>query len=161
MKNLIVITLIFTLIVSCKKEIKSETKSYAQLEKANWFLGEWKNPTPNAHFTENWIKKNDSTFSAQSFVTIKKDTVFYENIVLEQKNDSLFYIVSVKDQNKGKPVSFYLSSSSSNRLVFENPKHDYPNKISYTKITNDSVFAEIFGTQNGKEMREAFPMKRK
>ncbi len=145
------------LIISCKKE----TKSFSQLEKANWFLGEWKNPTPNAHFTEIWTKENDSIYKAKSFVTIKKDTVFYENIILEQKNDSLFYTVSVKAQKKEQPVSFYLTTSSANQLIFENPKHDYPNKIIYTKITNNNILAEISGIQNGKKIKESFPMKRK
>jgi Domain of unknown function (DUF6265) len=161
MKNLILASILVASLISCKKEMKPETKSYTQLQKANWLLGEWENQTPEAHFTENWIKKNDSTFTAQSFVIAEKDTVFYENVILEQKNDSLFYIVSVKDQNREKPVSFYLTKSSEKQLVFENPKHDFPNKIIYNKVTNDSVFAEIYGTQNGKDRKELFPMKKK
>jgi hypothetical protein len=161
MKNLIVASILLACLISCKKEIKPETKSYSQLQKANWFLGKWENLTPEAHFKENWIRKNDSTFTAQSIVIAKKDTVFYENIVLEQKKDSLLYIVSAKDQNKEKPVSFYLTSASDTKLVFENPKHDYPNKIVYAKITNDSMLATIFGSQNGKQQKEDFPMKRK
>jgi Domain of unknown function (DUF6265) len=161
MKNIIVTSILFACLISCKKEIRPETKSYFQLQKANWFLGEWENLTPEAHFKENWVRKNDSTFTGQSIVIAKKNTVFFENIILEQKKDSLLYIVSVKDKNKEKPVSFYLTSASDTKLVFENPKHDYPNKIVYAKITNDSMLATIFGSQNGKQHKEAFPMKRK
>lgn len=44
--------------------------------------------------------------------------------------------------------------------MFENPKHDFPNKIIYKKITSDSIFAQIFGNENGVKKFENFPMKR-
>jgi Domain of unknown function (DUF6265) len=161
MKKSIIIILIITSLFSCKKETQSEIKKYNQLEKANWVIGEWGNMAEEAVMTEIWIKENDSTYKGKSFVTVAKDTVFYENVSLEQKNDSLFYIVSVKNQNKEEPVAFYLTKSSGKQLVFENPKHDFPNKIAYNKINNDSIVAEISGIQKGKENKESFPMKRK
>lgn len=79
---------------------------------------------------------------------------------LFQKSDSLILKISVKDQNNEKPVSFYLTKSNDNQLVFENPKHDFPNKIVYNKINSDSIVATIEGIKNGKTQSEAFPMKR-
>jgi hypothetical protein len=161
MKKVFSILILALVFIACKNETKERNKSYTQLEKANWFIGEWRNTTKESDFTEKWVKKSDSTFFGESYVIVAKDTVFYETVVLEQKKDSLFYTVSVKDQNKEKPVSFYLTISSKNELVFENPKHDFPNKITYTQVTRDSLVAEISGIQNGKEAKEAFSMKRK
>jgi hypothetical protein len=45
-------------------------------------------------------------------------------------------------------------------LVFENPKHDYPKKITYTKINDDSLVAEISGILDGKPSSEKFSMKK-
>ena len=84
---------------------------------------------------------------------VKKDTVFYEQVRLEQKKDSLYMIVSVRNQNKEKPVVFYLTQNSENQLTFENPKHDFPTKIVYKKVTTDSIVASIEGEQNGKKIR--------
>jgi hypothetical protein len=53
-----------------------------------------------------------------------------------------------------------MTKSNENEITFENPKHDFPNKIVYTKITNDSLVAVIYGKKDGKEMRENFPMKK-
>lgn len=36
-------------------------------------------------------------------------------------------------------------------MVFENPAHDYPNKIVYQKVGNDSLVAEIFGKKMEKK----------
>ena len=54
-----------------------------------------------------------------------------------------------------------MTSNENENLTFENPKHDYPNKIVYKKINNDSLVATIYGIKNGKVSKENFPMKRK
>lgn len=151
---------------SCKKESQKEVleikpkKEFNQLKKANWFIGNWENISKEATFKEIWNTKNDSSFIGESFVIVEKDTVFYEKIDLFQSNDSLFYKVSVKDQNKEKPISFYLTKSDDKEVTFENPKHDFPTKIVYTKISNDSMVGAIYGKKNGKEISETFPMKK-
>lgn len=136
------------------------SKKNGPIEKAGWLIGNWENVTPQSDFREIWARKNDSVFSGKSFVTVSKDTVFNESMELLQRNDSLFYVVTVKGQNNEKPVAFYLTTASGKELVFENPKHDFPTKITYAKITNDSLVASVSGIQNGKEARESFPMKR-
>ncbi|WP_395043113.1 DUF6265 family protein [Flavobacterium sp.] len=152
--------LILFISFSCKKIETEKVENYSKLEKAKYLIGNWENLTPDANFKEIWKKENDSTFTASSFITVKKDTVFYENIILEQKHDSLVYIVSIKGENKDKAVSFYLTSDTHDELVFENPKHDYPTKIVYKKVSNDSLVATIYGMKDGKADEEAYPMKR-
>ncbi|PJE44501.1 MAG: hypothetical protein CUR32_02660 [Flavobacterium sp.] len=163
-KNIVIwiFVALFT-IVSCKKEIQVEEliiktkKEYSQLEKAKWFLGHWENVSNEFIAKEIWMQETDSSYKAESFITAAKDTVFYEKVDLIERNDSLFYVVSVRDQNKEKPVSFYLTKSTNNQMVFENPKHDFPNKIIYNKINSDSIVASIHGSNK----TEIFPMKRK
>lgn len=166
-KNAIIwIFAVLTLIVSCKKESQIEVfgmktkKKYLQIEKAKWFIGAWENVTEESVSTEIWKQQNDSTLTAESFTLEEKDTVFYEKVELIERNDSLVYIVSVRNQNKEKPVSFYMTKSTDNQIIFENTKHDFPNKIEYNKISNDSIFAKIYGTDDGKEITVDFPMKR-
>jgi Domain of unknown function (DUF6265) len=163
-KNIIIwIFAVLTITLSCKQgesKPKIEKKKYPKLEKAKWFIGNWENVTKESVSREIWQQKNDSTLFGESFTTVEKDTVFYEKIDLIQRNDSLFYIVSVRDQNKEKPVSFYMIKSTDSQIVFENPKHDFPNKIEYNKVGNDSIFAKIYGSENGKEMTIDFPMNR-
>lgn len=137
------------------------TKTYEELEKADWLLGEWENTSAKGNLTETWKQENDSTFVGESFVTAAVDTVFQENVILQQKNDSLFYNVTVKGQNNNEPVAFYMTSANEKQLVFENPKHDFPNKITYNLISSDSLVAEISGMKDGKESKESYPMKKK
>ncbi len=146
---------------SCKKIETEKVEHYFKLENAKYLIGNWENLTQDADFKEIWKKENDSTFTAMSYITVKKDTVFYESIVLQQKNDSLFYVVSVKGENKNKAITFYLTSNENDALVFENPKHDFPTKIEYKKVSNDSLIANIYGMKKGKKVEQDYPMKRK
>ena len=152
-------------IISCKNSNNTNTTgntttNFSELEKANWLIGEWQNNSPEGNATEVWKKENDSTFVGKSYFVIGKDTVSSETISLEQNGNQLYYIPTVQDQNAGQPVKFTLASSTSNQLIFENPKHDFPQKISYTQITNDSLLAEISGMMNGKQNSQKFPMTR-
>jgi hypothetical protein len=54
-----------------------------------------------------------------------------------------------------------MTSDSENNFVFENPKHDYPQKIVYKKATENSLVATISGMQQGKVSSEGYGMKRK
>ncbi len=141
--------------------------SYKKLNQVLWLLGIWqdspkiKNPAEvERTFTEIWRKADDSTWNGESFVISHKDTVFYESIKLQERDAHLYYIVSVKDQNKEAPVSFKLISLDSMQLVFENPTHDFPSKITYTKIGSDSLYAEISGMAKGQERKVGFPFKK-
>lgn len=159
-----------SLMVSCKKETTEATpateatqaKTYANLEKANWFIGNWGNTSAEGELTESWKKENDSVFHGESyFVTGGKDTVFAEHVKLQEAAGKLSYIVTVPNQNNSEPVQFDATSVTDAQIVFENPKHDYPSKIVYNKVGNDSLVAEIFGVQKGKPASEKFAMKKR
>ena len=136
------------------------TKQTSNITKAEWLIGAWENKTQRGSIYETWSKMNDNEFSGMSYIIKEKDTVVFENIQLVQEQDGLFYIPTVKNQNDGLPVRFAAKTNSETQLVFENPQHDFPQIISYTKITADSLVAEISGTKNGQERKQTFPMKR-
>ena len=169
-------------LVSCNETKENESNNkcidYASnaIEQANWFLGTWQNITPDGVFTERWEQKNDSLYLGNSTVVVGKDTVFFEKINLQKTNSEWNYIVSIgkasitlstgsdsvtaSASNNEKPVAFKLISLTSTQLVFENPQHDFPTKIIYTQINNDSIVAEISGIVKGIEKKELFPMKK-
>jgi len=127
---------------------------------AKWLIGSWKNQSAKTVDIETWKKLNDSTFIGRSYSLTGADTVSSERICLQQRRGKLYYIPIVRNQNGGKAVTFTLTSSNNKHLVFENPEHDFPQKITYTLITNDSLVAEISGTKKGRQKAIQFPMKR-
>jgi len=165
MKKLLIILSFTYVLSSCNNSSSpnpdsTSNKTYNKLEKASWLIGSWQNNSVEGNASEIWEKKNDSTYFGKSYFIIGKDTVSSETISLEQNGEQLFYIPIVKEQNGGKPVKFKMTSINNNQIIFENPKHDFPQKISYSLITNDSLLAEISGTMAGKQNSQKFPMKR-
>ena len=157
MKKIILFLLTILIFASCKN---SEANEKDKIKVANWLLGNWENKASDGNLTETWKKVNDSTFQAQSYYIKENDTLHFETITMQQKGEELTYSAAVKGQNNDKPVAFKLTTQTEKQLVFENPKHDYPQKISYTQITSDSLVAKISGIQQGKPSSEQFSMKK-
>lgn len=130
------------------------------IKKAGWLIGTWENKTQRGSLFETWIPVSENEFSGKSYMVKDKDTLVFETIRLLQEKEKLFYIPVVSNQNGGQPVRFALKSISESSLVFENPAHDFPQLISYTRITSDSLLAEISGTRNGQPRAQRFPMKK-
>lgn len=158
-----------SILLSCKKEntetadattVEPQPKKYVQLEKMNWLLGSWGHTSKEGTLAENWVKANDSVYKGESFFIIGKDTVFAEYVDLAETNGKLIYSASAKGQNNEKPVPFTMTSGDDKTTVFENPEHDFPNKITYNRVNNDSLVATISGMQKGKPATETFAMKR-
>lgn len=135
-------------------------KQKKDIQKAGWLIGTWENKTRKGSIFETWTKVGNNEFSGKSYIVKDKDTIVFENIRLVQENKKLFYIPVVKNQNDDLPIRFAAKTISENQLVFENPQHDFPQIIAYTKINSDSLIAEISGTKNGQKRKQTFPMKR-
>lgn len=155
MKKIITIFILMLVFISCQNSNKND-----KIKLSNWLIGKWENKSESGNLEETWTKVNDSTFQGQSYYIKGKDTLHFESIVLQQNGEELFYNPTVKGQNNDKPVSFKLTIITDKQLVFENPKHDYPQKITYNQITKDSLVAEISGMQQGKASSDNYSMKK-
>ena len=57
----------------------------------------------------------------------------------------------------GAPVVFNQVALTDSSVVFENPKHGYPQKIGYRRDGDNSLSAWIEGSRNGVSRRFEFP----
>lgn len=158
-KLTLVALLIIVCLASCKNN--SSVNKFEKLEKMNWLIGSWEQKLPNGTLKETWTKENDSTFSGDSYFINTKDTVHFESIKLIQNAEELIYNATVVGQNDDKPVAFKLTTDANNSFTFENPAHDYPQNITYKKVTSDRLIATISGKQQGKQTQESYPMSKK
>ncbi|WP_309641676.1 DUF6265 family protein [Flavobacterium sp.] len=155
-KKIMLFLTVTTLMISCKKPQKEN-----KLESMNWLIGTWENKSDEGNMIETWSKTNDSLYVGGSYFIKEKDTLHSESIELTQKANTILYIPTVKGQNNNQPVPFQLTKQTPKQLVFENPKHDFPQKIIYNQITADSLVATISGMQQGKASSESFSMRKK
>lgn len=90
--------------------------------------------------------------------TLKKGkAVTFEFIQIQARPEGTFYIASPSKQEK---TEFKLTSFENDIAIFENPDHDFPQKVAYKFVTQDSLQAWIEGEQNGKSKKIEFPMTR-
>lgn len=125
-----------------------------------WLTGKWQNKTPGGISFENWKMVDDSTLAGESGYIKGTDTMISETIVLEQRNNVVSYIPTVKNQNEGKAIPFKLIEAAGDSFVFSNPAHNFPDKITYMKKTTTAMQARISGKMGGKETAETFTLEK-
>ncbi len=160
-KNTLLFGLFGLLFISCNKYDANGNlmKDYNELQKANWLIGNWEKKDSIGTLKELWQIKDDSTFIGQSYYIINdKDTVHNEQIELMQDKEHLIYTATVKGENNNEPIPYQMMKDEDSLLVFENPKHDFPQKIQYQLKKNKSLVATISGKQNGKIFSESYPL---
>ncbi|MCD9855489.1 DUF6265 family protein [Epilithonimonas sp. JDS] len=149
-------SIVAALLMLCSCTIKN---TYS-IKNAEWLVGTWEHKTSKGSIYETWKKINRNELSGYSYMIKNKDTIIFETIRLVNEHGKIFYIPAVNDQNSGAPVRFSEKKISGPALTFENKMHDFPQVISYIRIGNDSLKAEISGLRNGKDEHRYFPMSR-
>lgn len=144
-------------LLSCGNEqTKNEDQTAMSIKRLHWLVGEWKIVTGNIVTIEIWRVANENLMSGQSFMIQGSDTVFREEITLQQSGEKLFYIPTVSGQNNSMPVTFTFKEYRDGEYIFENLEHDFPQRIIYKQPQPDMLCARIEGEVEGKLKKEDF-----
>ena len=133
---LFLLTIIF---VSCNNQ-------KGELEKYSWLIGNWKTIKGTAHY-EYWESENDTLYTGFGYRLYGSDTIISETLKIFVREGKTYYCAAVPTQNKGKTVRFRLVSNTADSIVFENPNHDFPNRITYLNKGRDKIKTIITGFQ--------------
>lgn len=133
------------------------------LERLNWLLGEWENEHDGLRSSESWVSGSDSLYNGFGMTIDLEsgDSLFWEDIEIRLDAQGLVYSPLAKDQNDGNRIDFTATLISDSVVVFENPLHDYPQKIQYNLMHADSLVAVVSGIENNKPVTDTFPFRRK
>ncbi|MDH4071360.1 MAG: nuclear transport factor 2 family protein [Ignavibacteria bacterium] len=154
-------TLVASILFSLTGASADHPQSGSAIENIQWLLGTWETRSSRGSTYEKWVLKNPSELSGKSFAVSGSDTIVFETVSIKEENGRILYVPSVSDQNNGKPVVFQSSFVSPSKFIVENPEHDFPQMISYTRTGQDELVAEISGPSgNGQVKYQTFPMKR-
>jgi hypothetical protein len=109
--------------------------------------------------TEIWMSPDGGTMPGMSRMVANGRTVEYEFMLLRaDPGGDIFYVAKPSGQPE---VSFKLIRATTTEAIFENPKHDFPQRIIYTLKLDGSLLAAIEGQKDGKKRRVEFPYQRK
>ena len=123
------------------------TSAFAQttdIGKVEWLVGKWTrtNAKPGRSGVEIWTKKSATELVGRGISLKGTDTTFVEKLRIVVKDNKLFYVSDVPE-NKGE-VWFGFTVLTENGFVCEDPKHDFPKKISYT-LSGGELTAVVSG----------------
>jgi Domain of unknown function (DUF6265) len=118
--------------------------------------GSWEMKTKKGIMGETWIATNEHCLSSKAYFVKGNDTSLYEKVVLEKKKGNIYFTATSATENDKQPIAFKLTSATANKFVFENAKHDFPKRIVYEFINNDSIHAYIDDGKNNSAKRSHF-----
>lgn len=107
--------------------------------------GTWQRSTPDGIAYESWKVKSRHLMLGEGYATKGGGKQVLENLRLFVEDGKTVYEATVPDQNDGKPVHFLLTRSDPQQglFVFENPAHDFPQRISYLLVGKDSLHVQV------------------
>ncbi len=124
--------------------------------------GVWFMPTERGDRLEIWEIVDDSTMTGRS-LRIKQedgDTVLLETLRLTLRDTNIVYSAVVRGQNANKPVDFILTEAYRDEFVFENPRHDDPQKIRYVLLGKREMQVTTEGKKNNRTVSREFVFER-
>ncbi|HMM12163.1 MAG TPA: DUF6265 family protein [Bacteroidales bacterium] len=116
--------------------------------------GLWES-TGNVRLFEEWWLPDDSTLLGRSFSVNGHDTLLIESMELSLRSGSWTYWASPVNQNEGRAIPFRMTDAT-DAMVFENPDHDYPNRIIYRLETDTLLFARTENMAGNKPKEFSF-----
>lgn len=90
--------------------------------------------------------------------TVRGDSLIeFEHLQILDRSGHLTYHAEPSGQP---PADFVASTVTDTLVVFENPEHDFPQRIIYRRRGTDTLVARIEGTRNGQTRGIDFPYTR-
>ena len=124
----------------------------------SWIAGCWVREDGNRRTEEFWMKPAGQTMIGLGRTIAGGKTVFTEYLQINEGQNGIAYIVALG--TGAKPVAFPLLKSSEGEVIFENPNHDFPQRIIYRRESRDALFARIEGQEKGVSKGIDFQYKR-
>jgi hypothetical protein len=122
-----------------------------------WLAGCWKADGGEAGSGEYWMEPAGGTLLGISRTVRKGRTVAYEFMRIQEEDSLLVFIALPSGQELAR---FPCTALTERRAVFENPSHNFPQRVIYELRGVDRLVGKIEGIQRGTAKTVEFPMTR-
>ena len=144
-----------TLLLAACAAAHAQTDPFAPVA---WLAGCWAQQGREAGSVEQWMAPAGGLMLGMARIVKNGRVVEFEFMQMRADADGkLAYIA----QPQGRPpTSFGLLRHGEAEAVFENPAHDFPQRVSYRRTAPDQLVARIEGQMNDKARGIDFAMQR-
>jgi hypothetical protein len=127
------------------------------VDRVSWLQGCWRSDNGQTTIEEQWMAPRGGSMLGMGRTVRGGKTADYELVLIAEQGGRLAY----KAHPAGQPSATFLSSTASDTsVVFENPEHDFPQRVGYRREGSDALQAWIEGKANGKSRRVDFAYQR-
>ena len=110
-----------------------------------WLAGCWAGERGGERFQERWVAADASTLLSVAHTTKGGKMTAFEFIRVIVRDGKAVYVA----QPGGvPPTEFTATTMTEDRVVFENPAHDYPKVIKYSRRADGALETAISGEAN-------------
>ena len=132
--KIVLSTLILFMLFSC-----SERK----IQDLDFLIGTWQIEGQEQY--EFWEASESEGLIGYSYQWIDDKKEVWENLSIKEEGQEIVYRAEVQNQNNGEGILFILNTEIDSCFSFENAEHDFPKKIQYQRISNDSIRVAVLG----------------
>ena len=127
------------------------------MEAAGFIAGCWEinRPDKGVLTQEQWMAPAGGAMIGMARNVRNRKMASYEFLRLVLTDSGLHYIA--KPSQSKSETAFKLVKWAANEAVFENPEHDFPQRIIYRRPNSKTLNARIEGTMNGKATGMDYP----
>lgn len=93
-------------------------------------------------FQEHWQQADSEQFKGHGLLISGSDTVFQESLFLLKTDDYVSYITTGGNDH---PTLFTLTTLSDSSWTFENPEHDFPQRLTYHFVNDNTLEIKVTG----------------
>lgn len=128
------------------------------VDQLSWIAGCWEGGSGNLEINEHWMRPSGGTMLGMSRTVARGRMVEFEFLRIQGTDSgAISYIAKPSRQAE---TSFTLVKLTDSLAIFENPVHDFPQRIVYRLQPDGSLHARIEGTRGGQERAIDFPYRR-
>ena len=130
-------------------------QTHARIESVAWLQGCWPLVSPQRTVEEQWMAPRAGTMLGMGRTIRDGKLLEYESVIIREENGRLAYEAHPSGQS---PATFTSTTISPTAVVFENPQHDFPQKVGYNlDASGGALLGWIEGTVGGTSRRVEFP----
>jgi hypothetical protein len=127
------------------------------VDRVGWLQGCWRSSQGQSIVEEQWMAPGGGSMIGMSRTVRGRQTTAYEFVLITEQEGRLAYRAHPSGQA---PATFLSTEATEARVVFEDPQHDFPQRVGYRREGTDLVHAWIEGTSSGRTRRVEFPYRR-
>jgi hypothetical protein len=125
------------------------------IEELDWLSGCWSHDNAEAGSIEMWTAPAGGTLLGLSRTVKNTKTIAHEFMQIRRDDQGLVFVAQPSNQSE---ASFRAIRASTSEVVFENLKHDFPQRVMYRLTAPGLMMARIEGTRDGKVSGIDYPM---